>query len=251
MSFTPNEYAANISRGLVPGSEPFGAYGRKATTGADSGILWPDGAFVFPATSGVQMSVVSTSANDAAAGSGIRTMDIHYLDANLASQVETVTLNGTTPVLTVATNIRFIQCVHGLTFGGTGSAAVADGTITVSNGGNNYSQISAGDMRCSSSVRMVPAGKRMIITSMYGGAVSGAAGAAVTLSLATPDFDGHDYKSINLFVPFASAAFQDGSSGLTIPCPLAFTEGQVLGMSFTTDKAAIIVGSWFGWLENA
>ena len=248
MSYTPNENPVNISRGKVAGAEPFSAYGEKTTTGADSGVLWPNGAFVFPAAVGVQISVVSTSANDSAAGTGIRTLDIHYLDANLAPQVETVTMNGVTPVLTVATNIRFVQCMHMATWGA-GEAAAGD--ITASNSGNTHSYITTGGVRCTSSVRMVPAGKRLIVNEMFAGSVSGTAAAAVIVRAATPTFDGHDFTTANVFMPVASGAFQDNSAGLSIKCPLAFTEGQSFGLTFTTNKAATIVGSWFGWLEDA
>lgn len=248
MSYTPNESAVNISRGRVSGSTPFYGYGEKTTAGADSGVLWPNGAFVFPAAAGVQMSIVSTSANDTAAGTGIQTLDIHYLDANLAEQVETVTMNGTTPVLTVATNIRFIQCMHMATFG---SGAAAAGNISATNGGNTHSYVAAGDVRCTSSVRMVPTGKRLIVHDVFAGSSSGTAGASVIIRAATPTFAGHDFTTSSVFIPMASAAYQDNSSGLSFTCPLVFTAGQSFGLIFETDKAATVVGSWFGWLENA
>jgi hypothetical protein len=242
------DYTYDVARGKITGAEPIEAYGSRTTTGAEDNVLWPNGAYSFPASSGVQMTIVSTSANDTAAGTGIRTIDIHYLDANLATQVETVTLNGTTPVNMVATNIRFIQYMHGVTFG---SGKVAAGNISATNNGNTYSYIQTGQVRCSSTVRMVPAGKRLIVTSFYGGSISGTAGAATIIHLATPTYDGHDFTSSGIFMPLASGAFQDNSSGLTIPCPLAFTAGQSIGMTFSTDKATTVVGSWFGWLENA
>lgn len=247
MSFIPNENLIDIARGKVPGAQPIAGFGERTTTGAETNVLWPNGGYAFPPAAGVQMSIVSTSANDAAAGTGVRTMDIHYLDASLVEQVETVTLNGTTPVLTVATNIRFVQCMHMVTFG---TSKVAAGNITASNGGQNYAQISATQARCSSSVRMVPAGKRLIVTTFYAGATSGTAAAKVTVHLASPSFDGHDFTSSSVFMPLASGSFQDNSGGITVPCPLAFTAGQSIGMTFETDKAASITGTWFGWLEN-
>lgn len=237
----------DVARGLVPGAQPYSSYGKRVTAGAESNVLWPNGAYSFPSSSGVQLALVSSSANDSSAGTGIRTVEVHYLDANLIDRTEVVTLNGTTPVNTVATNIRFVQCMHMLTFG---SGKVAAGNISASNGGNNYSYIATGDVRCSSSVRMVPAGKRLIINAVYAGSISGVAAASTTVSIATTYFDGHDYTSSSIFIPMSTAAFQDNSSGLDLFCPMAFTEGQSVGMIFTTDKAATVVGSWFGFLEN-
>ena len=239
---------AEVARGHIYGSEPFSGYGEKTTTGADSGLLWPNGVFIYPPTAGAQVSIVSTSASDTnTAGVGARSIDIHYLDADLIPRVEVVLLNGLTPVLSVATNIRFIQCAHVLTFGTTKTAV---GAISIYNGANNYSYISAGGLRCTSSLRMVPAGKRLLVTSMYGGAVSGTATASAVIRMVTPTFDTHDFTQDSLFMPIFSAAFQDSSSGISIPCPLAFTEGMSVGMSFTCDKATVIVGAWFGVLED-
>lgn len=242
------DYYLAVARGAAPGARPFGAYGRKTTVGADAGVLWPNGAFVFPPAAGVQLSIVSTSANDAAAGTGIRTADLHYLDANLDEQVETVTLNGLTPVLTVATDIRFVQCLHMVTWG---SGAKAAGDISATHGGNTYGHIATGRVRCTSSVRMVPRGKRLLVFDLFAGSASGSAAAAAIVQLASPAFEGHDFTTANVFMPFAAAAYQDGSNGLSMRCPMPFTEGMSVGLTFEVDKTATIVGSWFGILEDA
>ena len=248
LPYTEN-YQTAVARGDVYNAEPFGGYGELTTVGAVTAqIIWPDGAYTLPAAAGVQMSVVSTSAQDGVGGTGIRSVDIHYLDANLATQVENVILNGTTPVLTVATNIRFIQCMHMITFG-TGKKAA--GSITATNTAIIYSIITTGQVRCTSSVRMVPAGKRLFITGLSGGASSGTAAASAVIRLTSTIFDGHDYSADSVFIPFASAAAQDGSISLSLTTPISFAEGAAVGMETTVDKAATIVGSWFGWLEDA
>lgn len=57
-----------------------------------------------------QRSVVSTSALDSnTLATGARIVRITYLDSNYVQAFEDVALNGTTPVNTVATNIRFIE----------------------------------------------------------------------------------------------------------------------------------------------
>lgn len=62
-----------------------------------------------PASEG-RRSVNSTSANDSnPGGSGAKVVRIVYLDSNYRKYIEDVALNGTTPVATVATNIRFIE----------------------------------------------------------------------------------------------------------------------------------------------
>ena len=240
-------YQKAIARGMVPGARVFGAYGRRTTAGAETNILWPDGVYALPPAAGVQISVASSSTNDAAAGTGIRTVDIHYLDDQLAQRTELVTMNGVTPVLTVATNIRFIECMHMQTYG---SGKAAAGTILASVGAQNYAEISAGKLRCSSSVRMVPAGKRLFVRSVYAGSSSGTAAASTVIEMVSSYFDGNDYAADSVFFPLGAASFQDDSGGLILSSPIVLEEGAAFGLRFETDKVATITGFWDGWLED-
>ncbi len=46
-------------------------------------------------------------------------------------------------------------------------------------------------------------------------------------------------------------SIQDSSQTYNFPVPLVFNEGTVVAIVATSDKAATITGSWFGWLEDA
>lgn len=79
--------------------------------------------------SAAQRSISSSSASDTAAGVGARTVKITYYDnSGVGPLTETVTLNGTTAVNTVATNIRFIEKMEVVT---AGSSLFNIGTITL------------------------------------------------------------------------------------------------------------------------
>lgn len=79
-------------------------------------------------TTGQTLYLVSTSANDAAAGTGARTVRTVYLDANGLQQVRTDTLNGTTPV-NIGSGYSFIQWME---VASTGSSEVAVGALSIS-----------------------------------------------------------------------------------------------------------------------
>lgn len=94
-----------------------------------------------------QMELVSSSASDSAAGTGSRTIRVTYYDGNMNGPfTEDVTMNGTTPVNTVATNIRFIESIVSLTIGSNGTNV---GTITLRNtaGSQTFGTIAVGDGR--------------------------------------------------------------------------------------------------------
>lgn len=83
-------------------------------------------------TANFQGSVVSSSANDAAAGTGARTIRITYYDAAMAGPfTEDVTLNGVTPVNLVGLNHCYIEKIVVLTVGSTRSNV---GTISLFTG---------------------------------------------------------------------------------------------------------------------
>lgn len=246
------DFLTAVGRGEIDWASPFSGYGQYVSTGpVTNHVIWPDGTFTLPPAGGLQMSIVSTSANDDGSplGTGVQTIDIHYVDANLIPQTENVIMNGITPVLTIATNIRFIQCVHIRTAGTLKSAA---GVITITNSAVIYSQIDAGSRRCSSTARMVPAGKRLFVSGATGGSISGTAAAGAIVKISASYFDGHDLTSQGVFMPFGSISMQDMSVAYTFPIPAGpFPAGTVVLMEVTVDKAAIITGNWYGWLENA
>lgn len=122
-------------------------------------------------TTNAQRSIASASANDAAAGTGARTVSIVYYDQTGAGPFsETVTLNGVTYVNTVATNICFIEEIVVLT---AGSGGVNAGILTLkaatAGGGATIGTISASDNRTFWAHHYVGTGKICNITGISAG----------------------------------------------------------------------------------
>ena len=119
-----------------------------------------------PAPAGEQMTFISSStADNGATATGVLTVKMHYLDATGAEQVETITMNGTTGVNSVATDIRFVQDIYALTVGSNG---VAEGNITCYKTGGAiatdlYQFIVLGGNKSLVPHRMVPLGKTLIL----------------------------------------------------------------------------------------
>lgn len=84
--------------------------------------VWLQGTIYTEPSTNAQRSLSSSSVSDISAGTGARTARITYLDSTGNGPfTEDVTLNGTTPVDTVATNICFIESMEVLTVGSTGN----------------------------------------------------------------------------------------------------------------------------------
>lgn len=233
---TNNE--ADISRGAVPGAKPFAAFGENITSGtvADS-ILWETGmptALTVP--NAVQMSFASSDADT-------RRLKLVYLDGSLLERTETITLNGTTPVPTVATDIRFINNLYSLDGG-------AARTVTVTNGGVTYARLNTGEVQFNQAMYRVPAGRRLMVTSLYAGATSGSAAARVVVKAEVSFFNGDSFAASGILHPVGGVGLQD--SAVTLPFgPFPIPPGEIVALTFKCDKAADVLGGFFGWTEYA
>ncbi len=97
-------------------------------------------------TTNARRSIASSSASDASAGVGARTVKITYMDQTGAGPfTETVVLNGVTFVDTVATNICFIEKMEVVTVGSTGwNVGVLTLRAAITGGGAVVGTIAAG-----------------------------------------------------------------------------------------------------------
>jgi hypothetical protein len=99
----PTNWHSEVSLGRRQGVVSWQKFGWNddVDTGAQE-TIWSYGGLLSPLTTARTLSIVSSSANDTAAGTGLRTVLVTGIDANRLEQAETVTLNGTTPVVTSA-----------------------------------------------------------------------------------------------------------------------------------------------------
>ncbi len=138
-------------------------------------------------TSNAVRSIASSSANDTAAGTGARTVTIEYLTSTgLGPYTETITLNGTSYVNTVNSNICFIEHIYVETVGSLGANA---GTLTLkaatAGGGATIGTIAAGDNQTYWAHHYIPDGKIANITGVsvsHNGTTVGSGGVFIVKS---------------------------------------------------------------------
>lgn len=125
-----------------------------------------------PQGANAQRSLNSTSANDAAAGSGARTVLLTYLNTSFQLKTETVTLNGTTAVATVATDIAFVESIQVASVGTQGGGNVGAIQLWTANNGTGsiWASIAAADNITYYAHHYVPAGVTCYLLNVHGGA---------------------------------------------------------------------------------
>jgi len=127
-------------------------------------------AVVSQPAAGQGMNVVSTDANDTAAGTGVQQITIEYFTipsgtTGWLKKSEVVTLNGKTPVATVNTDIYRIDRVHTNRVGSNGTPV---GTITLKDLTNTtlFAQMDIGVNIFERGIFYVPKGYQCILTDM-------------------------------------------------------------------------------------
>lgn len=240
-------YLYDMAEGNVPNHVGWSKLGYNGDVGTSQEDLWAvGGLYVFPAAA-IQMQVVSSSANDTAAGTGVRTVVISYLDASYVTKSETVTLNGVGAVTTTATDIFRVQRFRA---GSVGSGGMAAGNISLQavGGGVTYSQIATGYTRARNITYTVPAGKALYITSITfsNGSLKGVR----FTTRATYDADAAAVT--DFFLPYTEVAMEGGAFYRPLEIPTAFPAQVSLKVSAVADAAgAVCAVALRGWLEDA
>lgn len=147
--------------------------------------VWPDGGVIPHPTVASVLAIVSSSANDTAAGTGARTVYIEGVDGDYNFVSETVTLNGTTNVSTTE-EFLYVNSMYVVTAGSNGANA---GEITAKVSTTLYDLIAVGYNNSTTAHYCVPAGYTgyMVAGIITAGQASGSTSVTAYLKQHGPD----------------------------------------------------------------
>ena len=158
----PDVFKVGVALGKYPGWRRFRKFGMNdVVVNNDTQEMWPIGTPRVLPTAAAVASVTSSSANDTAAGSGMRTMMVQGLDADYNEVEEEITLNGTSAVTTTQTFLR-INRMYGTSAGVT---EWNEGNITATVGGNAQAYIEDTEGQTHQTGYTVPAGHTLLVDS--------------------------------------------------------------------------------------
>ena len=224
---TDMDWAA--AAGLIPGASVGKATGYCQTSAASNKAVL--GTAYTPQGNNAQRSLVSSSANDAAAGTGAQQVTVAYLDTAFSVHTEVVTMNGTTPVNTIGADIAYIE---GMTNTRVGSGGTNAGIISImtatAGGGSAWGSItidgSNTTMWCH---HYVPAGVTCYVRAFDGGAF-GTVGSLFLQALGNPSVGNVPGVQIGSTIIHPAAGWsQVAIGGIAVPGPnriVLFTRPQ-------------------------
>jgi len=167
----PRDFDTQVGYGLVPGYTRVAALGNNPSITTSVSVASPQdiwsggGLYPWMPQGGTALEVVSSSASDAAAGTGIRTLILQLLDSNYLASTIPIVLNGTTAVA-VPGGAKWLR-VNGMIITSAGSNGTNVGTVTLrdTGGGTTRTIMGAGYGIARQAVYTVPAGSTLSINS--------------------------------------------------------------------------------------
>jgi len=214
-------FELQVARGQVDGHKTLYKFGINGDVGTSIETVWAQGGtYVYPASATV-MKISSSSADDAAAGTGARTISIAGLDANYNEISETVILNGQTEVNTVNSYLR-ISRMFVVTAGSGATAAgiiyAGVGTVTTGVPATIYGMIAFGANQTQMAFWTVPAGYTLYFMGTFYSSGNATANAFTNFQLIQRPFGGVFRQQSSTRTPGS------GDFVLDLHTPIAFAE---------------------------
>jgi hypothetical protein len=249
--FPPSSNIPYFQRDLIPKGLPNGVkwnyvVGRRTGVNNNRVDLWegPTGTYVFPPAGGIQMKIVSSSASDTGAGVGAQQIHFHYLDKNYLPQQELLTLDGVTPVNTVATDILRINTMHLIR----GASPVGNISLTNLAGSVTYAYQVAGYDLARQAIFTVPAGYTGYI-SQWGPSGGSTAGHATQIDLRSTSHLGVLWP-IFLAQNSVGCEYEGHEVPFLYPIPIPATaDVKITAISDSGTAAVTAIATIYGWLE--
>ena len=163
------DFRIAVAIGAIPGWESFRKFGMNPDVDTGTEELWPLGTLRVLPTSAGALSIVSSSAEDdpdeaTPPGTGCWTLTVQGLDSNYAPIEETVTMTGTTPVVSSSSDWWRVNRAFCVTAGTNGNNV---GNITITLDSQTQAYVEASQGQTHQTHYTVPAGCTLMVTQFH------------------------------------------------------------------------------------
>lgn len=244
-------YLYDIAEGNVTGHTPFAKLGYNADVGNTEEDIWTQGGtYPWIAAGGIALEVVSDSADDTLAGTGVQKVRVNYLDTDYSAQSQILNMAGATPVPLTDTTVLRVNAIRATQVG---TGGVAAGNITcrlVGGAATVYRSIVAGFTRGRGAVYTVPLGKTLYITSIAVSSGYTTSGKIVRWIGRAQVDDTDPTTKISFFQPFFEIMTQDNNFHRDFEMPVKIPATADLRISAVSNGAGSYCSCALrGWLE--
>jgi hypothetical protein len=248
-------YLYDIAEGNVAGHTSWEKYAINddIDSAAEEDVWCVGGSYSFlSGTTG--LAVISSSVEDdfdkAPAGTGVKSVRIHYLDDSFVEKTTDVELDGTTPVNTSVTDIYRVNRIRPLAIG-TNLKAVGSVDVKQRGGATVYSRIAAGFTKGRQLIYTVPYGKTLFIA-QASGSIGGTEATKYGRFTLRSTWDNVSLTRNAWMTAYSELGQQSGFFSFKYECPMSFPAGSDIVVSCKSlNDNSYVTASLRGWLETA
>jgi len=232
ISVRPTDFRAEIGGSRRQGFTSVLAFGFNNDVDIGTEVIRSTGGTFGYVPSAETLSIVSTDANDTSAGTGARYVQIRGVDANWNEKTETITMTGTTPVVTVSTWMG----INRLTVLSSGTGKKNAGTITVTSSGTAtiMSSISVGVSLSQQLAYFIPANHNLFIEWAYFNATKLTGGGVPNITITAKLYTAAGNTEYDVLIDGIDTA-KDNHVQIDFTEYLRVTEKSVIWFTATTD----------------
>lgn len=179
---------------------------------------YDNGVADFAVTSSSTLDIISSSVNDTAAGTGVRTVKVTYIDSsNNLVESAPIVLNGTTLVTSVLTGVNQVLWMEAASVG-SGGVAAGNIRLRINGGVVQVEQITAGGNKSRSGIFMIPTGYTGYLVNVHSTAINSDQDVRVRATVNTLDrsLSSVFHYQTELYTPI-NTIFQDHDLWLRLP----------------------------------
>lgn len=216
--------------GLLYGVKKVHLFGYLSALSTSERTIWRNATSYAQLTSAVAFELVSSNANDTAAGTGARSVEADLVDGNYVETTVSITPNGTSAVAISGT---YLACndirITSVGSGGTNAGAI---DVRAVSGGAIKNSINAAFPalgKSSSFIYTVPAGKRALLTNL----TIGVTGATGDLTFALSLYNSSGMRTIPLAASkgIGFTAINDGSIAVDVGAGISISEKTLIHLT--------------------
>jgi hypothetical protein len=243
-----SSYKYETALGHIPGSTTWNSFGYNSDVSVGTEIVATRGGTFTPMKTASTLTIVSSSSQDSSGGTGASSVIIYGLDVNRLTQLQVITLTGTTPVVTTTSWLGVNRIAVYLS--GASVSNVGTITCTATVGGLSRGIIQPTDGTTQMSLFYTQAGHTALLdwATFNADRIAGGQEPIIIFKVYVYSaVSGSRYLVARLVIHTVTTSFID----LNPSQPLVIGESSCIWVEATTDKDATEVSSRLSLIERA
>lgn len=242
----PTDYFTEVAMGKRQGRSLWNKFGYNNDVDSGTEVIASWGGTFTPLTTATTLTISSTDISDTSAGTGCNSIVVYGVDANRNEQIEVITMNGTTDVITVSTWLGINRVAMFLC--GTDKINNGEITITATTGGSTMAQMPADGGVTQQCIFHVPQNFTFVTKWLWVNVINKGKDAELTVKMWVYSPISNGNQEVFKLDIDTQKTTEPVSVNPDLPFPIS--EKSVIWLECTSNKADVIINARFSGINE-